>query len=82
MALVQEGPSPKTIWSRLYRIPVSIPAGDSNVPFVHVEEDLTVPKPSAADFANYVIYVGFDQKALNEHPQRQRPRRGQPHARR
>jgi hypothetical protein len=72
IALVQEGAAPKTIWTRLYKVPVTVPAGDSNVPFVQVEENLTVPKPSASDLASYVVYVGFDQKALNERPQRQR----------
>jgi hypothetical protein len=78
IALVQEGPNPKTIWTKLYKLPVAIPAGQTNVPFVHVEEALSVPKPSAADLESYVVYVGFDQQALTERPQRQRPRQRQP----
>ena len=69
IAVVEEGPSPKTLWTKVYRVPVSIPAGQSNVPFVHVESDLTVPRP--ADIESTIVYVGFDQTAAPE----QKPRR-------
>ena len=41
MAVVQEGPNPKTIVSKFYRLAVAIPPGQTSVPFVHVEQDLT-----------------------------------------
>jgi hypothetical protein len=63
-ALVQEGPEPKTLWTRLYRVPVVIGDGQSTVPFSHVEEDLTVPKPAPGAIDAYVIYVGFDPLAM------------------
>jgi hypothetical protein len=75
LALVQEGPNPKTIWTKLYRLPVAVPQGQTNVPFLHVEQDLTVPKPSPADLENYIVYAGFDQQALTERPQRRSPAR-------
>jgi hypothetical protein len=80
IALVQEGPDPKTIWTKLYKVAVAIPAGDTNVPFVQVEENLSVPKPSSSDLESYVVYVGFDQQALNEKPARRqrRPARKSP----
>lgn len=72
IALVREGPEPKTVWTKLYKVPVTIPPNQTNVSFVHVEQDLTVPKPSPADAENYIVYVGFDQVGLKEHGPRQR----------
>lgn len=63
-ALVREGIEPKTVWSKLYILPVTLPPGQSNVPFTHVSEDLAVPVPSQADLDKYVIYVGFDPQGL------------------
>jgi hypothetical protein len=76
IALVEEGPSPKTLWTKLYRVPVQIPGGQSNIPFVHVENDLTVPRPS--DIESVIVYVGFDQTAAPEPKTR---RQNQPRAR-
>lgn len=78
LALVQEGPSPKTHWTRLYRIPVTISEGVPNVAFTHVEEDLTVPMPSPGALEAYVVYVGFDAVALKEQPKRPPPRKRTP----
>jgi hypothetical protein len=69
-ALVQEGPEPKTIVTKLYRFPVTIAPGASNVPFTHVEEDLAFPLPNRRDIQAYVVYVGFDQLALRPQPSR------------
>jgi hypothetical protein len=70
-AVVQEGPEPKTIWTKLYRFPVTILEGATNVPFTHVEQDMTFPFPAnAADFDAYVIYVGFDALAKPEAPKK------------
>jgi hypothetical protein len=62
-ALVHEGPEPKTIWTKLYKVPVNIPAGQTNVAFTHVEDNMTFPKPSGSDLERYVIYAGFDRAA-------------------
>lgn len=60
-AVVQEGPSPKTIVTQLFRIPVAVAPDQTTVPFVHVDEDLTFPMPKrGADLDAYVIYIGFD----------------------
>jgi len=75
-ALVQEGIEPKTIWTKLYLVPVAIPQDQPNVPFTHVIEDLTVPMPSTEDLSRYVIYVGFDPRGIAEEKQK-KPRRGQ-----
>lgn len=59
-ALVREGITPKTLWTKLFTVPVAIPPNESNVPWLHVEEEMTVPRPSADELEAYVIYVGFD----------------------
>jgi hypothetical protein len=60
LAVVKEGLEPKTIWTKFYSVPVTMPPGQPNVLFTQVEEDMTVPMPSSKDFDQYVIYVGFD----------------------
>jgi hypothetical protein len=75
LALVQEGPNPKTIWTKLYRVPVSVPEGSPHATFTYVEPDLTIPRPSGGDLDNFIVYVGFDQMAMNERPQRRAPPR-------
>jgi len=77
-ALVQEGLQPKTIWSKLYIVPVSVPPDQPNVPFTHVVEDMAVPMPPRDDLDRYVIYIGFDpQGAAQEKSQQKKPQRGQ-----
>jgi hypothetical protein len=59
-ALVEEGPQPKTLYSKLYRVPVSVGEGQNSVSFTHIEDAMSVPMPTPAVFERYVIYVGFD----------------------
>lgn len=77
-ALVEEGPEPKTVYSKLYRVPVTIPEGAPNVAFTHIEEAMAVPMPSPAALDRYVIYVGFDALgAAQQHkpaPKRRTPK--------
>lgn len=76
-ALVQEGVEPKTIWSKLYNVPVTVPPDLSNVPFTQVVEDMSVPLPPGRELDRYVIYVGFDpQGAAQEKAQQKKPPRG------
>ncbi len=73
-ALVKEGIEPKTIYTKLYQVPVTVPNTDSSVVFTHVEEDMTVPMPPPAEFDDYVIYVGYDpQGAAAEQAKRKPP---------
>lgn len=76
LALVQEGVEPKTLWTKGYRVPVTVPAEQTNVPFVHVEENITFPVPKRAELDTYVIYVGFDP-ALSE-PEKKAPPKKKP----
>jgi len=71
-AVVREGPKPVTIVTKDYRVPVTIEAGANNVPFVHIDEELTFPLPSVDELSNYVVYVGYDPEALKKPQPRRR----------
>ncbi len=70
MAVVQEGPTPKTIVSKFYKVPVTVGQGQISVPFVQVEQDLSFPAPRAKDLDSYIVYVGFDPQSLDAKPER------------
>jgi hypothetical protein len=72
LAVVHEGPEPKTILTKLNRVPVTIPPGDGNVPFTMIEEELSFPMPRAGVIDEYIVYVGFDPQGLREPARRQR----------
>jgi len=72
-ALVQEGPEPKTILTKFYKFPVTIAEGQTNVPFLHVEEDITFNVPGRPALDNYVVYVGFDPVSGKEPPAKKTP---------
>ena len=59
-ALVREGAEPKTLWTKLFMVPVAIPQNQLNLPWLHIEEEMTVPRPSGDEVETYVIYIGFD----------------------
>jgi hypothetical protein len=59
-AVVEEGPEPKAVYTKLYKVPVTIPEGAPNVSFTHIEETISLPMPPQAVFERYVVYVGFD----------------------
>jgi hypothetical protein len=74
LAVVEEGPNPKPVVSKLYRVAVDVPPGQTAVPFVHVEQDLTFPMPRPGALDNYVVYVGFDPSAAPARPERKKRR--------
>jgi hypothetical protein len=59
-ALVRNGLQPKTLWTKLFMVPVTIPTGELNPSWLHIQEEMTVPRPSARELEAYVIYIGFD----------------------
>ena len=59
-AVVKEGAEPKTVVSKFTKFPVTIPAGQQNVIFTHVDSDIAFPMPPGLDIEAYVVYVGFD----------------------
>jgi hypothetical protein len=79
LALVQEGVEPKTLWTKGYRVPVTVPPQQTNVPFVHVEEDITFPVPKRNELDAYVVYIGFDPSLAKE-PEKKPPPKKKPRA--
>lgn len=71
-ALVREGPQPQTLWTQLYQVPVDIGSGQMHIPFVHIDNNIVFPRPSAADEDALIFYVGFDQLASRERPRGRR----------
>jgi hypothetical protein len=74
LAVVREGVEPRTITTKLQRIPVLIPPNDGNVSFSHVEEELTFPMPPGSEIDTYVVYVGFDPQGAEEMDKSRSPR--------
>ena len=61
IAVVKEGVNPKTIVSKLARVPVTVAGAVDRVTFTHVDPDISFPMPQPlADIDSYVVYVGFD----------------------
>ena len=61
IAVIHEGPQPRTLWTKFYSIPVSIGQGTTQAAFAQVEDDVTFQLPvNKGDLATYVVYVGFD----------------------
>jgi hypothetical protein len=75
-AVVEEGPEPRTIVTKFVRIPVTVGQDQTNVPFTHIEDDLTFPMPPKAndDLDSYVVYIGFDPQSAKP-PERKRERK-------
>lgn len=72
IAVVREGPEPKTVVSKLVRIPVTVPEASSGVTFTHIDPDVVYPMPvPASDIDSYVVYVGFDPAGIP--PQKKKP---------
>ena len=61
LAVVDEPTSgPKTILTKLIRIPVMVTSADVGATFTHIESNFAFPLPSSAELDNYVVYIGFD----------------------
>ena len=56
IAVVQEGPQPRPVISKFYAVQVNVTQGATQVPFTHVDDDLTFPLP--ADAAVYRCHFG------------------------
>ena len=75
IAVVQEGPSPRTITSKLARVPVTVNDAVDRVVFTHVETDVTFPLPQPLGLIDsYIVYVGFDPVSAPPERRRQAPR--------
>jgi len=74
-ALVREGAEPKTLWTKLFMVAVTVPENQLNLPWLHIEEEMSVPRPSGDEIEAYVIYIGFDPEGMTAaKPKVARPR--------
>src|SRR5215469_15947313 len=64
--------APRTVLTRLIRIPVTIGANDPNVDFTHIEEGLSFPMPSSSSDP-YIVYIGFDPLGAAAQDQAKKP---------
>ena len=67
VAVVQDGVTPKTIFTKAYQTNVTMNT-DNSVLFSLVAEDVVYPVPPGADGDSYVFYIGFDPQALKPEP--------------
>lgn len=74
VAVVEESVQEKIVFTKAYRTTVSIPPGETSIPFSFVAEDIVyaAPPPSASD---YIFYIGFDPSGLRPEPRRGNPKR-------
>jgi hypothetical protein len=72
---VHEGVAPRTIVTKLHRVSVTVPPDSTNVPFTHIEEDLTFPMPRGNEIDSYIVYVGFDPVGAREMDRKKPPAR-------
>ena len=76
IAVVREGPEPRTVTSKLVRVPVAIGENVDHVNFSHVDQEIAFPLPRAlGEMDSYVVYVGYDPLALQPEKPKARPRR-------
>src|SRR5438477_4080634 len=76
-AVVREGVEPKTIITKLRRVPVALPPGSLNVLFTDIEEDLSFTMPSVNELQAYIVYVGFDEAGVrNDRPAPAKKKKG------
>jgi len=64
--------APKTVVTRLIRIPVIVGATDANVDFTHIEEGLSFPMPTSSS-DQYIVYIGFDPFGAAAEDQAKKP---------
>lgn len=73
IAVVQEGPEPKTVASKFARKTVTVRNAVDRVIFTHIDPDVSFPLPHPADLIDrYVVYVGFDPLGAQA-PAKKRP---------
>lgn len=74
IAVVHEGPQPKVVLSKLARLSVAVTENSPGAVFTHVDADVSFPMPRpAGDIDSYIVYVGYDQQAL-EAPKKTKPK--------
>jgi hypothetical protein len=72
--------APKTVVTRLIRIPVAVGPNDGTADFTHIEEGLSFPLPSPGSSDQYIVYIGFDPigAAAQDHGRKPAPAKPKP----
>ena len=74
IAVVHEGPQLKVVVSKLARLSVAVTENSPGAVFTHVDPEVSFPMPRpAGDIDSYIVYVGYDQQAL-EAPKKPKPK--------
>lgn len=60
IAVVQEGPEPKTLTTKFFFVQVDVPADPGHAAFTAVEDQISFPLLKPGEMERHVIYVGFD----------------------
>lgn len=71
IAVVNEGPNPKTVTTKFFAVAVDVPADPGHAAFTVVEDQISFPLLKPAEMERYVIYVGFDPQGTDT---RERPK--------
>ena len=77
IAVVNEGPNPKTVTTKFFAVAVDVPADPGHAAFTTVEDQIVFPLLKPGEMERYVIYVGFDPQGTET---RERPARPAPSA--
>lgn len=78
IAVVNEGPSPKTITTKFFAVAVDVPADPGHAAFTVVEDQIAFPLLKPDEMERYVIYVGFDPQGTPEVHERPKPAPARP----
>ncbi|MFG1477915.1 hypothetical protein V5F53_04525 [Xanthobacter sp. V4C-4] len=68
VAVVEEGPTPRTVTTKFFTVPVEVPPGQPHSAFTVVEDQIAFPLLKPEDLERYVIYVGYDPQGEKEKP--------------
>jgi hypothetical protein len=75
IAVVHEGPEPKTVLSKFVRIPVTIGPNMDRANFTHIDPEIAFPLPKpVGNIDSYVVYVGFDPAGAPAPVQKPKPK--------
>lgn len=78
IAVVNEGPTPKTITTKFFAVAVDVPADPGHAAFTVVEDQIAFPLLKPYEMERYVIYVGFDPQGAPEVRERPKPSAARP----
>lgn len=78
IAVVNEGPTPKTITTKFFAVAVDVPADPGQAAFTVVEDQIAFPLLKPYEMERYVIYVGFDPQGTSEVRERPKPSASRP----